>query len=279
MPVAPSFAHCRRVTRSAKSSFPLAFGFLPPPKRRAMDALYAYFRLTDDLADGPHASREALAEWRARTRAALDGQFTHPIHAALHHTARTFAIPGEELEAVIDGAETDLDPVRFASFSPDLETYCYRVAGVVGRACVRVWGFRGNALDLAVDSGTAFQLTNILRDLGEDRARGRVYLPSDELARFGTPPETWHSRSPAFREMMAFQVARTRDYYRRAEPLSELLTPEGRAVFAVMTGVYRRLLDEIERREFDVFAERIRLGKWAKARVFLGGWPVKWGWT
>jgi phytoene synthase len=104
-------------------------------------------------------------------------------------------------------------------------------------------------------------------------------LPSDELTRFGTPPETWHERSSAFREMMAFQVARARDYYRRAEPLADLLTPEGRAVFGVMTGVYRRLLDEIERRDYDVFTTRIRLGKWTKARVFLGGWPVKWGWT
>ena len=244
-----------------------------------MDALYAYFRLTDDLADGPQASRQALADWRARTRAALAGEFTHPIHPALHRTATTFAIPGEELEAVIDGAEADLDPVRIATFSPDLETYCYRVAGVVGRACVRVWGFRGNALELAVDSGLAFQLTNVLRDLGEDLARGRVYLPADELARFGTPPETWRDRSPAFRDLMAFQVGRARDYYRRAEPLADLLAPDGRAVFGVMTGVYRRLLDEIERREFDVFTERIRLGRVTKARVFLGGWPVKWGWV
>lgn len=255
-----------------------------------MDALYAFFRLTDDLADGPdvapETARAAVADWRDRLRAALAGAYTHPVHAALHDAAVRYGIPAGELEAVIDGAAGDLDPVRVATFTPDLEGYCYRVAGVVGRACVRVWGVRreadlGPALALAVDAGVAFQLTNILRDVGEDFARGRVYLPADDIARFGVSPETWADPAsrPAFRDLMAFEAARAREFYRRSGPLADLLTADGRAVFGVMSGVYRRLLDEIERRDFEVFAERVRVGKWAKANLFLRGWPVKWGWA
>jgi phytoene synthase len=281
-----SFAACHEITAAANSSFPVAFRLLSPAKRRAMDALYAYMRVTDDLADEPGESeqkRAKLTAWRTGLSAALAGTFTHPIHPALADTVSRFGIPPPFLFDAIDGMETDVGSVRISTFA-ELYPYCYRVASAVGLACVRIWGVRpgvsaGDTDPPAEAAGIAFQLTNILRDLGEDSARNRVYLPADELARFDCPPERW--RDPAcadrFCELMRFQVARARDYYRRGSALVPLLSPDGRAIFHVMCGAYRRLLDEIERADFDVFTRRVRVPKWRKAAVCASGWLVKWG--
>ena len=277
-----SLLYCRRLTRRAGSSFPLAFRLLPPARRDAMYALYAFLRATDDLADGPGepaAKRAALAAWRSRLDAALTGGIcSHRLHAALAHAVRTFDIPPRHLHDVIDGVEADLDPVSFPTFD-DLYPYCYRVASAVGLACVRVWGARGDAAGPAEAAGVAFQLTNILRDLGEDLAGGRVYLPQDELARFGCPPAAWRdpAKRDAFRALMRFQVGRARQFYETGRRLDGLLSSDGRAVFRVMAGIYSRLLDEIERRDFDVFTRRVCVGRLTKVRVFLSAWPVRWG--
>lgn len=251
-----------------------------------MDALYAYMRVTDDLADEPSPVEEKklkLAAWRASLSAALAGEFTHPIHPALVDTVRRFNIPAQFLFDTIDGMETDAGSVRMQTFG-ELYPYCYRVASAVGLACIRIWGVRSGVTDADTDPpaeavGIAFQLTNILRDLGEDFARDRVYLPADELAQFECPPEKW--RDPAFanhfRELMHFQVARARDYYRKGAALIPLLSREGRAIFHVMCNAYRGLLDEIERRDYDVFTRRVRLPRWRKVAVCASGWLVKWG--
>ena len=282
MTPAHSYAHCRVVTRRARSSFPLAFRLLPPAKRRAMDALYAFMRVSDDLADDPGADAAKLAAWRAALTEALAGRPTHPVHPALHDAVERFAIPPRFLFDVLDGVEADLAPLHFAAFA-DLYPYCYRVASAVGLACVRVWGLRPGATWAEADgpaeaAGIAFQLTNILRDLGEDAARGRVYLPADELAAFGVDPRAWSAHSPAFREMMRFQVARARRYYAAADRLNRFLTADGRAIYGLMCGTYHGLLDEIERRGFDVFAARVALPRWRKAAAFAAAWPVRWGW-
>lgn len=249
-----------------------------------MYALYAFCRVTDDLADvpgDPDTKRAALAAWRASLPDALAGKYGHAIHPALHRTAADFAIPHTELDAVVEGAMSDLEAVRIETF-PQLESYCYRVAGVVGRMCVRIWGTRRDgdlpeALSLAVHAGTAFQLTNVLRDLGEDLAAGRVYLPAEDLARFRTPPESWQdpARTADVRSMLAFQADRARQFYRRAAPLADLLESDGRAVYIAMSGLYARLLAEIERRDFDVFSSRVRLGNLAKLRILLGAYLRK----
>ena len=278
--------HCAAITRRANSSLPVAFRLLPPAKRRAMDALYAFMRVTDDLADEPGdlaVKRRQLAAWRAGLLAALDGHPSHPTHPALAHAAHQFAIPSRFLLDVIDGVESDLEPVRFATFV-ELYPYCYRVASAVGLACLRVWGLRAGAGWAEADrageaAGVAFQLTNILRDLGEDLARGRVYLPAEELAAFGCPPESWPAGGAAFGALMHFQSQRAREFYRKAEPLDRLLSADGRAIFRVMCGTYRGLLDEIERSGFDVFARRVRVPRWRKGLILLGGWAVKWGWA
>jgi|SRR5579883_225622 len=281
-----SFAACHTITTNAHSSFPAAFCLLSPARRHAMDALYAYMRVTDDIADEsgePAEKRCKLTAWRASLTAALAGEFSHPIHPALVDTVRRFRIPTRFLFDAIDGMETDVGPVRMQSFA-ELYRYCYRVASAVGLACVRVWGTRPGVTYTDTDppaeaAGIAFQLTNILRDLGEDLSRDRVYLPADELQQFGAPPESWRDPAAAerFHVLMQFQVARARDYYRRGAALVPLLSHDGRAIFHVMCGAYRRLLDEIERRAYDVFTCRVRVARWRKVAVCTSGWLVKWG--
>jgi phytoene synthase len=241
-----------------------------------MTALYAFFRATDDLADDPGATPDKLAVWRGRLADALAGRPSHRVHAALTAAVDRFGIPPGYLFDVIDGVASDLRPVRFATFA-ELEPYCYRVASAVGLACLPVWGVRGDATGPATAAGIAFQLTNVLRDVGEDLQRGRVYLPLDDLAAFAAPPETWAADPDRFARLLRFQADRARAFYRRAEPLAGLLSPDGRAVYGVMGGVYRRLLAEVERAGPAVLHRRVRVPKPVKLRLLLAAWPRKWG--
>jgi phytoene synthase len=282
--LARSYAYCDRLARREAGNFYAGFRVLPRPQRLATCALYAFLRIADDLSDEPGETghkRALLAGWREGLDRALFGEYTHRLHPALHHTLRTYGVPRKYLDAALDGVEMDLAPVSFATFS-DLRVYCYRVASVVGLSCLHVWGFTAErALEYAEDAGLAFQLTNILRDLGEDAGRGRVYLPQDELERFGYDPQQLRTgqRDAAFRELMRFQVERARSYYESAWPLVRLLKPAGRAVFLVMARTYRGLLDVIERRDYDVFSSRVRLSSWRKLLLTLTALPARWGWT
>ncbi len=281
-PTDASYAACRAIVRRSGSNFPLAFRLLPPPGRRAMDALYAFLRLTDDLADEPGETFDKIArlrEWRAAFDAALAGAPTHPIHAALADAVKRYGIEPKHLHAVIDGVERDLEPVAFATFD-ELAAYCRLVASAVGLACLPVWGcVDPSAAGPADAAGLAFQLTNILRDLGEDRARGRVYLPSEELARFGCPPESWDRKGSEFRELLRFQIDRARTLYAEAERLDTFLSRSGRAIYRVMRRTYRELLEAIDRRGVDVLSERVAVPRRRKLAIFAAAWPVKWGWT
>jgi phytoene synthase len=282
--LARSYAFCERLARREAGNFYAAFRVLPGPQRLAMCALYAFLRVADDLSDGPGeaaAKRAPLAAWRTGLHQALRGDYQHPLHPALHHTVRTHAIPPGYLEAVLDGVEMDLVPVAYATFE-ELKLYCYRVAGAVGLACIHVWGFSDDrALVHAECAGLAFQLTNILRDLREDAARGRVYLPREELGRFGYDAESLRrgERDDRFRALMRFQVDRARSCYDAAWPLAPLVRPAGRAVFLAMARTYRALLDAIERRDYDVFSERVTVSRWRKLFLALQVLPVRWGWV
>jgi len=284
-PITPaqSYAYCERVARRQAANFYPAFRVLPRPQRRAMCALYAFLRITDDLVDdgGDVAVKRAkLAAWRDGFRAAIRGEDRHTVHPALRDALQRYAIPTWYLEAVIDGVEMDLEPVRFRRFA-ELYRYCFLVASVVGLACIHVWGFRDEAAKLyAEHAGVAFQLTNILRDLGEDLNRGRVYLPAEDLALFGCTPESLTAGiNPAARRLLRYEADRARQYYRSAERLLPLLSGAGRAVCQVMLRTYRGLLDEIERRDYDVFSRRVSLSGWRKASLVLRALPVRWGWT
>jgi phytoene synthase len=282
--LARSYAYCDRLARREAGNFYNGFRVLPRPQRLATCALYAFLRIADDLSDEPGElapKRAALARWRAGLDHALCGEYSHRLHPALHHAVRTYRIPRAYLDAALDGVEMDLAEVGFATFS-ELRAYCYRVASVVGLSCLHVWGFTDErAKTYGENAGLAFQLTNILRDLGEDAARGRVYLPRDELERFGYDPERLGrgERDESFRALMRFQVQRARGYYESAWPLVPLLEPAGRAVFLVMARTYRGLLDQIERRDYDVFSSRVRLSGWRKLLLALGALPVRWGWA
>jgi 15-cis-phytoene synthase len=277
-----SLSHCRRLSARARSSFRFAFGLLPRPQADAMHALYAYLRLTDDIVDGPGevaAKRAQLQGWKRRMNDALAGVYTHRIHAALHHTALTCGIPAPYLYTPIRGGERDLSGEPFRTFD-ELKLYCHQVAGVVGLACVRIWGVKpGVAWEqvepLAEAAGLAFQLTNILRDLGEDRAAGRVYLPAEELERFDSPQEGWGD-TPHFRELLRFQVDRARGLYHQCEPLTALLSPHGRAVFALMCRAYRGLLERVASAGPAVLTRRVRLTRWAKCGLILRAWAHTW---
>ncbi len=281
-----SYAHCRQVAKQAGSSFYTSFFLLHREKRRAMWALYAFLRHTDDLSDSdchaPDAAeretrRTALAAWRNSLVGALAGTFDHPLLPALKDTVDRYEIPHEYLTAAIDGAEMDLGPCRYQTFD-DLKLYCHRVASVVGLACIHIWGFDDPAaVRPAADCGIAFQLTNILRDLKEDVLRDRVYLPQCDLDRFGYTADDLREGicDDRFRRLMEFELARAEDFYHAAAPLGGYLSDDGRRILHAMVATYHGLLNEIRRAGENVLSSRVRVGRlrktWIAAHAWLSG--------
>jgi phytoene synthase len=282
LPLPASYAYCERVARREAGNFYHAFRVLPKPQRRAMCVLYAFLRISDDLSDGPGSAdekRALLTDWRRQLDRALAGDFQHELSPALHDVVKTFAVPRRYLDEAIYGVMMDLDCARYATFA-ELYRYCYHVASVVGLACIHIWGFSDEAAKLhAEKAGIAFQLTNILRDLREDAERGRIYLPREDLERFGySEAELQRGEcNDRFRALMRFQVARARAHYDSSEALSAYLPPAGRAVFSIMSRTYRGLLDAIERRNYDVFSSRVRVSTWRKLAFAARALPMRWG--
>ena len=278
-----SFRYCENLARREARHFYPAFRLLPKDQRRGMCALYAFMRIADDLSDEPGAvedKRRRLAEWRQTLRQALAGVYAHPSHPALHQTVTTFGVPAAYLEALIDGVEMDLAATSYATFA-ELRNYCWHVASVVGLTCLHIWGCRDErARQFAESAGIGFQLTNILRDLKEDSNRGRIYLPQEDLTRFGYDADRLRRGvcDHAYRNLMRFQVERARSFYDSAWPLGALLPRPGRTMFLLMARTYRSLLDVIERRDYDVFSRRIRVSRWRKLMLALGTLPVRLGW-
>lgn len=274
--VAESYRHSCGVARRTGRNFYYSFLSLPRALARDMCVLYAFLRKTDDLGDEislpPHERMRLLEDWRHSLDAALAGDLgEEPVFPALTDVVRRHHVSPQWLHDVIDGVASDLVPRTFETFR-ELERYTYQVAGAVGLCCIEIWGHTGGeASARAIDCGTAFQLTNILRDLGEDAAVGRVYLPADDLRRFeyGTEDLRRGVRDDRFRALMQFEVARAREHYARAESLTPLLSRAGRRVLQAMIRIYRGLLDEIERRDFDVFSKRVSLSRFHKLRIAL----------
>src|SRR5450432_1253702 len=211
-----SYAYCRRVARSRAKNFYYSFLLLSRQQRKAMCAVYAFMRYCDDLSDEPGASREPLERWRTALDHALAGQYDgHPTLPAFHDTVQRYRIPRQYFHEMIDGVSSDLQPRRIQTFD-ELYRYCYQVASVVGLTIIHIFGFDSPAaLPLAEKCGVAFQLTNILRDVREDLERGRMYLPAEDLRRFGLTEEDLRSgkRTPEFIELMRFEAGRARAYY------------------------------------------------------------------
>lgn len=269
-----SYAHCHSVTALHSRSFHLASALLPAPKRQAARALYAFCRVTDDLVDRSSGDVEAnLRGWRQQVST------WHPpaddlVAVAWADTRARYHIPQRYVEQLIEGVARDLHQSRYDTFE-DLTTYCYGVASTVGLMSMHITGFAGpEAIPYAVKLGVALQLTNILRDVGEDWQAGRVYLPQEDLAAFnlseadlaaGRIDERW-------RAFMRFQIARTRRLYAEAQPGIALLNPDGRFAIAAAAGLYSAILDDIEAHDFDVFGRRAHVSGWGKLRRLPGIW-------
>jgi 15-cis-phytoene synthase len=273
-----SYRFCGVLARREARNFYYAFLLLPKAKRRSMCALYAFLRHTDDLADQPAAATDkarSLDAWRLELDSALAGRDTvWPGFPALADTVARHALPAELLKKAIDGVSMDVEPRRFVTFD-ELADYCYHVASVVGLSCLYIWGYRsdgGKAERLAESCGIALQLTNIIRDVHEDARNGRIYLPEEDLVRFGVEPGDLSQGGPPsdkVRALLAFEGERAYQYYALTEPLTPLVSRVGRPVLQTIVGIYRALLDEIARRDYHVLDGRISLRPWRKLAVAL----------
>ena len=264
-----SYAWCTAVARRKARNFYYSFLLLEPPRRRAMCAIYAFMRYSDDLSDeeGIADRAGAIARWRADLERALEGEtLAHPLWPALADSVERYRIPHRYFFQMIEGVSSDLEPRRVETFE-ELYKYCYHVASVVGLTIIHIFGFDDSkALELAEKCGVAFQLTNILRDVREDRARGRVYLPARDFARFEVSAETFQPAA-GFVRMMEFEAQRARTYYRESAPLVELIHPASRPSLRALIQIYSRLLDRIVASNYDVLEQRVRVPTWEKLWV------------
>jgi squalene synthase HpnC len=272
---AQSYEECHRIARESHSNFYYAFFLLPKKRRDGLAALYAFMRLVDDVADEGNdlaAKQRGLAKWRAALDEAVNANASVNIPAppgaanvlpALVDTMRRYNMPARYLHDLISGAEMDLTVNSYATFDR-LREYCYRVAGTVGLACTHVFGFRDSrALDLAEKLGLAFQLTNIIRDVHDDYAMGRVYLPDEDLAQYNVSPKDFARTAATLgvRELLRFEASRAWQCYEKGAALLNLIEPESRPALWLLVHTYSALLARIEELDYAVFGERVRLSK------------------
>jgi phytoene synthase len=269
-----SYKAAEEVARS-RSNFYYSFVVLPSEKRRAFCAVYAFMRYCDDVSDGNGSTedkRATLREWRSQIDAAFSGSLgENPILPAFRDAVHTFSIPAEYFHWIIDGAEMDLDVFQYETFN-DLYKYCFNVASAVGLVCLQIFGFcEERAKKYAEQCGVAFQLTNILRDVKEDAAMGRIYLPAEDLRRFDYTAEELRRGilNERFRRLMRFEEERTREYYAAARNLLPLVEETSRPALWAMIAIYERILDRIVQRHFDVFRTPIHLAGAEKISIAL----------
>lgn len=290
--VAVAYSVCRSITRTAAKNFYYAFLVLPTAKRQALCAVYAYMRRCDDIADDfklpAYERRQRLEAWLDAFHRAESGHPTDdPVLLALTDTQRRFKIPVELLDQLAYGTGMDIQDdgnstgagelqVLYRTFS-DLRVYCYRVASVVGLVCIRIFGYRDPAANaLAENLGLAFQLTNIIRDVQEDAAMGRIYLPAEDLERFKiAPADLRQSAIPErLRWLLAAEADRAREYFGAAKELMPLIEEDSQPALWVLVTIYRRLLEKITERKYDVFGRKISLTVREKV-IILGKGLVK----
>ncbi len=257
-------AYCQEKAASSGSSFYYSFMFLPPERRQAIVALYAFCREVDDVVDECHDMQIAqtkLEWWRNQIRLVFEGEPQHPVAVALKDICKRFNLPREQLLEIIDGMQMDLQQTRYLDWKA-LHLYCYRVASVVGLLSAEIFGYQNRqTLKYAHDLGLAFQLTNIIRDVGEDARRGRIYLPMDEMQRFNVPAKQILEAqySDNFRQLMGVQAERARQLYDRAFAQLPAEDRKAQRPGLIMAAIYRTLLDEIEADGFQVLDRRTSL--------------------
>jgi 15-cis-phytoene synthase len=262
-----SYAHCRRVARARARNFYYSFVLLAKDRKNAMCAMYAFMRFCDDLSDESGASAAAIERWRKELSEALAGRFSeNPVWPAFYDSVQRYSIPRQYFHDMIEGVASDLEPRTIRTFD-ELYRYCYRVASVVGMTTIHIFGFDApEALRLAEKCGIAFQITNILRDVREDRENGRVYLPAEDIERFGADLRTYDER---FVELMRFEAGRARAHYEESAPLLGMVHKRSRASLWALIEIYQRLLGRIERSNFRVLEQRISLPAWEKMGIVL----------
>lgn len=282
-----AYSVCRHIARSSAKNFYYGFMLLPARKRNALSAVYAFMRHADDLSDDPgmtpHERRSKLSGFIESYRRSLaSGSTDDPVFLALRDSQQRYGIPIELLEQLVAGTGMDVREETPQSDAPlviyqnfdELYNYCYQVASVVGLVCIRIFGYRDPVAErYAEHLGIAFQLTNILRDVKEDAAMARVYLPQQDLARFGVTAAELGSGVPLekLRPLLAFEAARAREYYVLAERLLPLIDEVSRPALWAMVEIYRGILDRIELRHFDVYSERVRLSLGDKLKILARG--------
>jgi len=286
-----AYSVCRGITRTAAKNFYYAFLVLPRSKREALCAVYAFMRRCDDIADDPSLSlperRQKLDGWLDALHRAQQGQPTDDaILLALTDAQRRYAIPAGLLDELAHGTARDISEVQealrsstpgvtvqYATFG-DLRAYCYSVASVVGLVCIHIFGYRDpEAEPLAERCGLAFQLTNIIRDVKEDASMGRVYLPEEDLARFGlSGADLLSTPDPArFRPVLALEAERARELYASGDALIPYISEDSQPGLWVLVNIYRRLLERIAEKQYDVFSAKIALSRWEKLSILARG--------
>ena len=271
--------YCRQKAAESHSSFLSGFRFLSVEKRNAITVLYAFCRELDDVVDGctdPNVAQITLNWWRSDLEKVFNNEMPeHPVHQALKDIRASFDLPKNEFEALIDGMQMDLVQARYGSFD-ELKLYCHRVAGVVGRLIARILGFSNpQTLEYAEKMGLALQLTNIIRDVGEDARQGRIYLPIEEMQKFDVPANVIMQCKPTdnFAKLMQFQVNRARETYREAMSLLPAEDKKSQKVGLIMAAIYYALLNEIDRDGAqNVLTYKIAIPSPRKKRIALKTW-------
>ena len=269
MTLEQSYAFCERVARTQAKNFYYSFLLLSRPQRQAMCAIYAFMRYCDDLSDAEGISDRpaAIARWEADLESALAGRNpAHPVWPAFSDAVTRYHIPHQYFRDMIRGVRSDLKPRHIHTFQ-ELYDYCYHVASVVGLTIIHIFGFKDPAaLKLAEKCGVAFQLTNILRDVREDAENGRVYLPAEDLHKFGVAEKelSGEALSRGLRDLLRFEADRARDFYRQSEPLVRMVDKHSRASLKALICIYSRLLERIASSGYEVLATRVRVPTWEK---------------
>jgi phytoene synthase len=262
-----SYAYCRRIARTRARNFYYSFLLLSREQRDSMCAIYAFMRYCDDISEGEGASRQAIDNWRRDLDRALAGQYgENPLWPAFHDAVQRYKIPHQYFQEMIDGVSSDLQPRQIQAFD-ELYSYCYQVASVVGLTIVHIFGFEcPQALILAEKCGIAFQLTNILRDVKEDFENQRIYIPAEDIRLFQTDLQ---KRDENFIHLMRFEAERARRFYDESRPLIELVHKRSRSSLWALMEIYSRLLDRVERSDYDVLRRRIRVPSWEKIGILI----------
>ncbi len=275
--IAEAYRECADITRRSGSSFASAFWMLPRPKRNALHAIYAFCRLADDIADDPAIAGDRtalLARWREELDDAFRGKAQHAVGVALSDAIESYRLPERVFLDLLDGVEFDLADGPIETFD-DLRLYCYRVASTVGVLVVRILGFENpQSLEFAETLGIAVQLTNVLRDVGDDASTGRIYLPKDELERFGVSAESILAgqKTDGLQLMLSFYAKRAASFYDRAE---QLLPDEDRRALRPATAmgrIYRALLNELIERRFPCFGPPVRISRPRRVAIAAKVW-------